>query len=283
MILNENVFAPNIETTDENLSLPEIYMKMRFPSVGKEIFTNAPVHGPTGAIFAIRGKASKDGYELLRSEVEVFPDMLEKKVEISKEVVEDLQSMFGLDGLKLLAAYLAGFAKEEENDKTLAFLETNCESRPNLTLSEPQNPETTWKEISYKAHQLVLEANMTGKMTYNAFVLLPYKYAASIMSDFADLHNSKEANIDEAFVGNSGNLKFFINPNPEADTAYVGLTHPFDTGKSCATFSEYFNEIREALDPKSGRIKYFIYSKFALTKNPLHTANTPLMFKFKIN
>lgn len=283
MILNENVFAPNIETTDENLSLPEIYMKMRFPSVGKEIFTNAPVHGPTGAIFAIRGKASKDGYELLRSDVEVFPDMLEKKVEISKEVVEDLQSMFGLDGLKLLAAYLAGFAKEEENDKTLTFLETNCESRPNLTLSEPQNPETTWKEISYKAHQLVLEANMTGKMTYNAFVLLPYKYAASIMSDFADLHNSREANIDEAFVGNSGNLKFFINPNPEADTVYVGLTHPFDTGKSCATFSEYFNEIREALDPKSGRIKYFIYSKFALTKNPLHTANTPLMFKFKIN
>ena len=283
MILNENVFAPNIETTDENLSLPEIYMKMRFPSVGKEIFTNAPVHGPTGAIFAIRGKASKDGYELLRSDVEVFPDMLEKKVEISKEVVEDLQSMFGLDGLKLLAAYLAGFAKEEENDKTLTFLETNCESRPNLTLSEPQNPETTWKEISYKAHQLVLEANMTGKMTYNAFVLLPYKYAASIMSDFADLHNSREANIDEAFVGNSGNLKFFINPNPEADTVYVGLTHPFDTGKSCAVFSEYFNEIREALDPKSGRIKYFIYSKFALTKNPLHTANTPLMFKFKIN
>lgn len=283
MILNENVFAPNIETTDENLSLPEIYMKMRFPSVGKEIFTNAPVHGPTGAIFAIRGKASKDGYELLRSDVEVFPDMLEKKVEISKEVVEDLQSMFGLDGLKLLAAYLAGFAKEEENDKTLTFLETNCESRPNLTLSEPQNPETTWKEISYKAHQLVLEANMTGKMTYNAFVLLPYKYAASIMSDFADLHNSREANIDEAFVGNSGNLKFFINPNPEADTAYVGLTHPFDTGKSCAVFSEYFNEIREALDPKSGRIKYFIYSKFALTKNPLHTASTPLMFKFKIN
>ena len=38
MILNENVFAPNIETTDENLSLPEIYMKMRFPSVGKEIY-----------------------------------------------------------------------------------------------------------------------------------------------------------------------------------------------------------------------------------------------------
>ena len=251
--------------------------------IAKEIFTNAPVHGPTGAIFAIRGKASKDGYELLRSEVEVFPDMLEKKVEISKEVVEDLQSMFGLDGLKLLAAYLAGFAKEEENEKTLAFLEANCETRPNLTLSEPQNPETTWKEISYKAHQLILEANMTGKMTYNAFVLLPYKYAASIMSDFADLHNSREANIDEAFVGNSGNLKFFINPNPEADTAYVGLTHPFDTGKSCATFSEYFNEIREALDPKSGRIKYFIYSKFALTKNPLHTANTPLMFKFKIN
>lgn len=282
-MLLENVFAPNIETTDENLSLPEIYMKMRFPSVGKEIFTNAPVHGPTGAIFAIRGKASKDGYELLRSEVEVFPDMLEKKVEISKEVVEDLQSMFGLDGLKLLAAYLAGFAKEEENDKTLAFLEANCVSRPNLTLSEPQNPETTWKEISYKAHQLVLEANMTGKMTYNAFVLLPYKYAASIMADFADLHNSKEANIDEAFVGNSGNLKFFINPDPEADTVYVGLTHPFDTGKSCATFSEYFNEIREALDPKSGRIKYFIYSKFALTKNPLHTANTPLMFKFKIS
>lgn len=282
-MLLENVFAPNIETTDENLSLPEIYMKMRFPSVGKEIFTNAPVHGPTGAIFAIRGKASKDGYELLRSEVEVFPDMLEKKVEISKEVVEDLQSMFGLDGLKLLAAYLAGFAKEEENDKTLAFLEANCVSRPNLTLSEPQNPETTWKEISYKAHQLVLEANMTGKMTYNAFVLLPYKYAASIMADFADLHNSSFANIDKAFVGNSGNLKFFINPNPEADTAYVGLTHLFDTGKSCATFSEYFNEIREALDPKSGRIKYFIYSKFALTKNPLHTTTTPLMFKFKIN
>lgn len=283
MILNENVFAPNIETTDEVLSLPEIYMKVRYPSIGKLIFTNAPVHGPTGAIFAIRGKATKDGFELLRNDVEVFPDMLEKSCEISQEAVEDLQSMFGLDGLKLLAAYLAGFAKEEENGKVLTFLENNCVSRPALTLTDPQNPETVWKEISYKAHQLILEANMTGKMTYGAFIVLPYKYAASIMSDFADLHNSREANLDDVFVGNSGNLEFYVNPDPTATKAYLGLKHPLNTGKSCATFSEYFNEIRQAIDPKTGRIKYFIYSKFALTVNPLHTQNTPLMFKFEIN
>lgn len=59
MILNENVFAPNIETTDEVLSLPEIYMKVRYPSIGKLIFTNAPVHGPTGAILLFAEKRLK--------------------------------------------------------------------------------------------------------------------------------------------------------------------------------------------------------------------------------
>ena len=275
------VNAPSVATSDENLSFQQLYYKSSLPSLAKRIFFNAPIHGPTGAIFGIKGKNTKDGFEIIRNEVEVFPDMLEKQVSISGEALDDIKNMYGKDGLEILATYINGFVNKYENEKTIEFLEKHAKSSTTLTLTEPNSSKQTLREISMKCSELILEANSTGKLTYKAFVILPYKYAAAVIAEYADLSTPTVAIIDDLFVGSNGQMNFYINPNPSADTVYIGLADD-NTGTSCATYSDYFNEIRTAISDSTGMMKYFIYAKFALTPSPLHTENTPMMFKFTI-
>ena len=43
--------APEIATTDQNLSLPEIYQELAIPSLAKNVLFNSPLDGATGALF----------------------------------------------------------------------------------------------------------------------------------------------------------------------------------------------------------------------------------------
>jgi phage tail sheath gpL-like len=45
--------APNIATTDENLSVDVMFQQSKLPSLGRQIFSVVPINGPTGAIFNI--------------------------------------------------------------------------------------------------------------------------------------------------------------------------------------------------------------------------------------
>ena len=51
--------APGIETTDENLSVDQMFQQATLPSLAKQIFSVQPMHGPTAALFNILKKVGQ--------------------------------------------------------------------------------------------------------------------------------------------------------------------------------------------------------------------------------
>lgn len=279
--LNEDQWAPNIATTDENLSINGLYQQASLPSIGRIIFTVAPVHGPTGAIFNVKTKEDKSGIEIVRNEVEVYESPA-KRTTVTAESLQDIVKQYGEDGLKMIARYLRGISNAEENEKTIEFLKTYAVSAGSITLLEPKSPDSNWREISMKVQDCVLKMNSKNRRTYNAFIVMPYKYGAAMMSLFADLKNNDKADIDTLFIGSSGLTDWFVNPDPTDDNIYVGLMDKQGTGRECAVFSPYTDEIRKAYDYETGQNAYFIFNRYAITISPLHTPDNPMIMKFTI-
>lgn len=279
--LNEDQYAQNIATTDENLSINGLYQQASLPSLGRVIFSVVPVHGPTGAIFNIRTKADNSGIEIVRNEVEVF-ESPRKRTTITAESLQDIIKQYGEDGLKMVARYLRGISNQDENQKTIDFLKGNAVPAGSITLTNPAIPDSCWREISMKVQDCVLKMNSKNRRTYNAFVVIPYKYGAALMSLFADMVNSEYAEIENLFIGSSGLTDWFVNPDNSDARIYVGLMDKQGTGRECATFSPYTDEITKAFDYETGQNAYFIFNRFAITISPLHTADNPMIMSFTI-
>lgn len=278
--LNEDQWAPNIACTDENLNINGIYQQLKLPSLGRSIFEVIDVHGPTAALFNITGN-NKGGISVLRSEVEVF-DSKPVRTGITQETIQDMKSQFGENAENRIATLLKGFANDDENKKTIAFLKANAVPTSNVSITDPLSPDYTWREISWKVQQCVLEMNSKHMRTYGAFVVLPYKYASAIMAVFADLRNSDYANVSNLFIGRSGLTDWFVNPDADDETVYVGLRDVNETGRGCAVFSPYQNMITDAIDPETGSKAYFIWNRYALTISPLHSTSEPMLMSFGV-
>ena len=63
--------APGIATTDENLSIEQMYQQANLPSLGKQIFSVAQIHGPTAGLFNIK-RNSKAAVVEVPAEAQVF-------------------------------------------------------------------------------------------------------------------------------------------------------------------------------------------------------------------
>jgi len=280
--INESALAPNIADTDENVVLNQIYMKLSLPSLGRRIFGFTKIHGPTGGVFAIKSKDTGDGLELLRNNITVNDDV-SNSISISQEAFDDWVNMFGEDVKERIVTYMGRYANIDENDYCIEFLKNNSKLSTALTLSNPADPDVVWKEIAYKATQLVLEANMSGRITFNSYLVVPYKYAASIIAMYPKMISQNEPVLDDMYVGNVAGMAIYINPDVEDDNVYVGLRDD-EIGRCSAIFTSYYDKIiGPVADVKTGNHKYFIFKRFAITANPLHTDTTPMMFKFKVN
>lgn len=272
--------ADNIATTDENLSVDQMFQQGALPSLGRQIFSVEPMHGPTAALFNLRKKAGTNNIELLRNEVEVYPSAM-MNTGLTLEVIQDIRAQYGKGAGSIIGKLLRGLANEDENTKTLAFLDTQCKSEPALALSSAGNAETNLMEVIQKAHELVLKANSKNLRTYEAFCVLPFNSGAAIaaLNRYIGGETKDERGL---FLAQVGQTKFYMNPDATATTAYVGLKDSENSGKSSAVLSPYQENIIEAQDPDSGDMKYFIVNRFAITQSPLHETDNEMLFKFEI-
>lgn len=280
--INEASSAPNIDGTDENVVLNQIYMKLSLPSLGRSIFGFTKIHGPTGGVFAIKAKDTGDGIELLRNNITVN-DNVSNSISISQEAFDDWVNTYGEDVKERIVTHMGRYANIDENDYCIKFLKNNSKLSTALTLTNPLDPDIVWMEIAYKATQLVLEANMSGRITFNSYLVVPYKYAASIIAMYPKMVNQNNHVLDDMYAGNVAGMAIYINPDAEDDNVYVGLRDD-EIGRCSAIFTSYYDKIvGPVADVKTGNHKYFIFKRFAITTNPLHTDTTPMMFKFKVN
>lgn len=269
----------NIATTDENLSVLRMYQQTSLPSLGRSIFPVVKMHGPTAALFNIKTKADKSGFELVRADVEV-ENSEAIHTGITEEAVQDIRNQYGKEANVIIGNMLRGLANEKENTDTLAFLDTECLASTNLAISDSLNAQTMVMEIIQKVSELVMQANTKNSRTYDAFCVLPYKVAASFLG-LSNFLNPNGVNYPgNLYVGRVGEIRFYMNPDPNSVTAYVGLTG--DMSSSAAVFSPYTDQVIPAINADTGERSYHIYNRYAITASPLHEASNELMFKFDI-
>jgi hypothetical protein len=273
--------APEIATTDENLSVDAMYQQAELPSLGRQIFSVIPMNGPTAALFNLRKKSGTTDVELVRAEVEVEPST-SIHTGISLEAIQDLRAQYGKEVGAVVGTLLRGLTNDQENTATLAFLDSKAKSEAALSLSSAGHAENNLFEITQKVHELVLKANSKNMRTYQAFCVLPFSAGAAIaaLSNYVGGEDKDERGL---FLAEVGQTKFFMNPDATSDVAYVGLKDSRNPSKSAAVFSPYRDTIVEAQDPNTGASTYHIYNRFAITASPLHESNNEMIFKFQIS
>jgi hypothetical protein len=272
--------APNVASTDQNLSVDQLFQQTGLHSLGRSIFSVVPVSGPTAGLFNLRKKAGTTNFELVRANVEVYPsDSI--ATGLTQEVVQDIRNQYGKSADTIIGTLLRSLANEQENTRTLEFLEANCKAEADLDLTNSLNAELVTFEVGQRVHELILRANDVSSRTFDSFCVLPYQAAAA----FAALNNyvgGMDKDVEGLFISEIGNTRFYMNPDVTSTTAYVGLRDRRNMSKSSAVFSPYAETVVEAQDPNTGNMQYFIFNRFAITASPLHVTNNEMLFKFDI-
>jgi len=271
---------PNIATTDENLTVDQMFQQTILPSVGRQIFSILPINGPTGALFNLRKKAASNDFELVRRDVEVYPSE-SIKTGVTKEAIQDIIAQYGRNAYDIIGTMLRGLANEQENTRTLAFLEANAKAGDFLQLSGPNNAELNLFEITQRVHEYVLAMNNQTLRTYEAFAVVPAKPLAGVMAlhAYAGGEHKEERGL---YIAHIGQTKFYLNPDANSTTAYVGLKDSINPSKSSGVFSPYQSQVVEATDPDTGENTFFIFNRFAISASPLHVTDNEMFYKFEV-
>ena len=282
LILNEDLATPadpNIEMTDQNLSVDSIFQQTNIPSLAREICAVAELKGPTGAIFNIIRKDASS-VELIRKEVEVFPSELQKTY-ITREAVQDLKSQFGKDAESIIGNLFRGLSNDLENEKLLSVLSANSKDYGGLQLTDSLNASTNAYEILQRTHEIVLKMNQKYQRSYDAFCVLPASVMGSLMG-LSQYLNHNGADTKGLFITQINKTKFYLNPDSTDLYAYVGLKDE-NLSKSSLIFSPYQNQILDSIDSDNGNINYFLANRFAITVSALHKLNEEMLYKFKVH
>jgi len=270
--------APNIETTDQNLSLPELYQQLSIPSLAESVLFTSKLDGATGAIFNIKKNDEGDGIVLLRNDVEVYPSKPIKS-EITTEAVEDIMKQFGINGVKSISEVLRGLSNDDKNTKLLEFLQLHAVKEDETLQLTSSNAKDTYFELTKRIAKSVLSMNTKGVKTYRASIILPYELASIVMG-YTDNFAKNLPSTTTYYVGGNELHDFYINPIATDKNIYIILNDKYTQGKSAGVFAPYQDEIKVSVDPESGQPVYFIFNRFAMGISPLHTVDDPSIKSF---
>ncbi len=225
------------------------------------------------------GDNEENEFELVRNEVECYPSKV-IKTGLTQEAVQDLFAAHGKQAKSIVGKLLRGLANEDENVKTLAFLDAQAKAASGLSLTASDNAQTTLFEITKKVQEIVLLINSKNLRSYEASVVLPYKVAASLMALSQYTSDSDDAH--GLFITQMSQTKYYTHPTPSSLTAYVILKDTQNHSKSSAIFSPYMSNVIEARNPDSGSLSYHIFNRYAITASPLHVTDNEMIYSFAI-
>lgn len=280
---------------EKGLNIDKIFKSLDRPSLPQELLTKHTLTSTMGLLFAVDRKATTEaqtdvGFSIKVSKSNVMSEPPIRVIGVTGEVMDDVRNAFNESAEDIIARLLNGIARDYENDKFIEWLDNEATVSDDLVVDQTNTTEL-WRQVFKKVQDLVLESNVKRRTTFNAFCILPYNIVSSIMGDPLAVGTFQTDNRDSHtyLVAKSLTTEYYLNPNPNSQYGYVGIksTHDDSTDdtdcEGCGSFCVYQNAINEGVDPTSGQKNYFIYDRFAIATNPLHSAETPMMFKFKIS
>ena len=250
----------DIANTENSLNeiLLSYYMERGIPSIARDALNITNMVGNTNFFFTIQPKSDDTGIEIVKRGITAQETPV-KSVSVTLEALQDLFSVHGLDGIKLIANFLRDKANAEENQTFINFLSSNALVKNPLTFTEPQNAELIHFELSKRIQQYVFEMNMKHQRTFEAFAIVPYITCGAI------------SGLD------------YINPDINDDYVYVALRSRLNPACSCGIFGAYQESIRTAVAYETAEQKIFLFNRYGIVLNPAHSQNDPMIIKFKLN
>lgn len=283
--INEKVTNANIGSADFSFNkVIDAFHELPSTSILRSVAAVVPMKMSTGTVINIRRNASTNSYETVEATLTVNNNSATPLATgLSVESIQDLKNQYKESGYELAAAMLKGIVDKEENDALITFLNSNSLSTPTLTLSAPTSAEQNVFEITQRVRELVLKMNTPNFRTYDAWVILPYKSAASIsaLNNYLMVEEDLETRL---LVNKVGKTSYFVNPDATATVAYVGLIEPNkkSIGASSIVMGDYQTEILTASHVESFQQRVGIINRYATAVNPLSDTGSEMLMHFTI-
>lgn len=265
------------------------YMEREIPSIPRDVLNIVKMRGHTNIFFTIKTKSDDSGIEILKQQLKTVDDP-PKRTSITLEALHDIFSVHGLDGIKLIANFLRDHANRDENTDFVNFLRTNAVEKDPITLSDPANTEMVHFEVAKRVQQHIYEMNMKHQRTFEAFAVVPYiqggaitgiNYINSFVSDQS--HKLDNTPIISTYrIAREILTDYYINPDMNDNYVYVGLRSRLNPSCSCGMFGSYQETIKSAVAYETAEQKLFLFNRYGFVLNPAHSANDPMIMKFKI-
>lgn len=283
--LVEETHNDNIGTADFNFNqLVKAFEELPTLSLVREIAAVVPMKMSTGQIVNIRRQGTTNSFETVVANLTINTATANPiQTGISVEVIQDLQNQYGLDGYAIAANLLKGITDQAENTAFLTFLDANSLATPVLTLSDANSAEPSLFELTQRVQELVIKMNTPSFRTFDAFVILPYKNAASI-SALSSYVREKELTEERLVVNRIGKTKYYVNPDVTATTAYVGLSDhgKKSLGASSVIMGTFPQEVLRSGVQGTFQQNVGLLNRYATAVNPLSTSGVEMLMSFVI-
>jgi len=251
-----------------------------------------PIQSSFGSVYASKRNYGTSSFEIVRKDIHTKTYTIDTGY--TQEVWQDIQKLFGKRAIQQSSNILGGLSAEEENYTLINFLFNESLNKPDLEVNVNNSAWVT-SQISMRVAESVIEMNRFGFKSLDSFCILSPKWASAFLGTASYVKSDKESagGNSTLFVGRYGRTDFYVNPfrneskmfnsdfnddyaNPNGDSGnrddycYVGLKSSV-SGESSVVFSPYLYEGNMVPDPETGANKLFIYNRYGLTTNPLHT------------
>lgn len=260
--------------------------------IGHHIAEVQPMMQPSGYVFA--RQETQDTFKIIKKQIDV--DTNKSIIKISQEAWEDLLNLSNLNKAgneqtpELFINWVKSTAAHKETEKIINLIKANAVEAGNLTLDDTndakQNAETNLFYISKKVGDLVIKMNTPNFRTYDSFCILPQTGVGGILSlsfTYSRIDDSTDENrANDYFLGKINNTRYYLNPNPNDNNAYVGLKSHKEKGVNSLIYSPYCMNLTTAYNYQSGERTVGVFTRNAYTIHPLHSPTTPMLYKFTI-
>lgn len=285
-ITNESILASDIATMESRFNIDETFQQLKLPSLARVVFREMEVKSVITKIFNIVDKTDGNSenevaLKLVYSTLTIPNAVKPLRTKVTLEALEDFQRMYG-DPVPYVAKMLKGISNSRENDDLIKFLKKNAIDDEDLKISDMLNSETQMFEITNRIQQCVLRMNSKSKRTYHAFAIIPYKFAASIMTTYAYTTGLNTVKSNDLLIADLGITKYYVNPDPTDTNCYIGLKHPTNESLSSGYFGSYKTFIQQVDEFETGNKQFHVFNRYDMCMSALHTADDPMLLKFKI-
>lgn len=279
--LNEVTETGDIANNPELLK--QLELRIPYGNLSAMIGDNRPLSRSTGLIQGIyRDKALN---KLVIKEKLVEAVTTNVKTEFTKESIQDLASIYGMDIYGVLATFLTEEVNEELNTNLFTFLDANATVGAPLsfTPAEVKSTADVIFNIKTKINFELAKLARVNKRPMRGWAIVSTGLATAMFVDGYKALSDPDFNEPQnnLYIGTLGAIDYYLNPlhTDPIDVLYVGLKGTGYSGGS-VYYLPYMNTILNPVDPETGNESLIVNYRGNISLNPFDVSTGALDSSF---